>query len=172
MDTVLQDASLLQVSMDVKPGVDRVAAGAALDQAVADFLRDGPGRDEVERAVTGIVTERIGALEVVGGFGGKGATLAEGQLYAGDPAHERQMLQEMVALTPEAVRDAMRRWLSRPVYALDVVPGERTLVGAKMGRSGPSRCRASAGANATGAGSGPACHSACRAGGRGAVPGG
>jgi zinc protease len=132
-DTALQDASVLQASIDVKPGQDRSLAGAALDRAIAAFLRDGPSRDEVERAVTGLVAERIGALELVGGFGGKGAVLAEGEVYSGDPAHEQRVLRAMVALSPERVRDAMRRWLSRPVYALDVVPGARTLDGAAMG---------------------------------------
>ncbi len=81
-----EELSFLQVQMDVKPGVDRALAEKRLDEVIADFIAHGPTPDELQRAATSVVSSQIGALEVVGGFGGKGATLAEGLLYAGDPA--------------------------------------------------------------------------------------
>ena len=44
------------------------------------------------------VSAEIGALELVGGFSGKGATLAEGELYSGDPAHYKKELAETAAV--------------------------------------------------------------------------
>ncbi|PEQ13953.1 peptidase M16 [Novosphingobium sp. PC22D] len=128
-----EGASYLQATMDVKPGVDRTVAEAAFEKVIADYLREGPTEDEVRRAVMSTLSSEIGALEVVGGFYGKGATLAEGELYSGDPAKYKKDLAEIAALTPERIKTALNKWLSRPVYELDVIPGERTEDGATMG---------------------------------------
>jgi predicted Zn-dependent peptidase len=128
-----EQVSFLQTTMDVKPGVDRKAAEAAFDQVTADFVAKGPTEDEVRRAVTSAISGEIGGLEVVGGMSGKGATLAEGELYSGDPARYKEELARMAALTPADVHAALQKWLTRPTFALDVVPGERTESGETMG---------------------------------------
>ena len=51
--------------------------------------------------------------------------LAEGMLYADDPSFYQSRLQQLARVTPDQVRAAMQRWLTRPVYALRVDPGER-----------------------------------------------
>jgi predicted Zn-dependent peptidase len=130
---VFQQLSLLTMAMDVKPGVDRAKANAAFEKVLADYLRDGPTEDEVRRAVVSTLSGEIGGLERVGGFSGKGATLAEGQVYSDDPAKYKQDLAHMAALTPAEIKAALNKWLSRPVYALDVVPGERKESGDAMG---------------------------------------
>ena len=129
----LEQVSMMQVTMDVKPGVDRAGAEAAFDAVIARYIAEGPSEDEVRRSATRLVSGQIDALEVVGGFGGKGSTLAEGELYSGDPAHYRKELAELAALTPDRVKAAMAKWLSRPVLAVNVVPGVRTLHGETMG---------------------------------------
>ena len=129
----LEQTSLVMATMDIKPGVDRAIAEAAFDAVIADYLKSGPTSDELLRAATRTVSEEIGALEVVGGFSGKGATLAEGLTYSGDPAQYKADLARVAALTPEQVRDATARWLRRPVFALAVTPGARTEQGDAMG---------------------------------------
>ncbi|MDE1915742.1 MAG: insulinase family protein [Sphingomonadales bacterium] len=128
-----EQISILTVSMDVKPGVDRKVAEAALDEEVAKFLKEGPSADEVRRAATREVSNEIGALEVVGGFGGKGATLAEGLLYSGNPAEYRKDLEEIAGETPAKVKAAMDKWLGRPALMLAVTPGKRTESGDQLG---------------------------------------
>lgn len=128
-----EQMSLVAAEMDVKPGQDRAAAEARFDAVIADFLAKGPTQDELTRAATQIVSAQIGALERVGNFGGKGMTLAEGLAYQGDPASYRKELAEIAALTPDRVRAALNNWLSRPAFALAVVPGTRTLDGGKLG---------------------------------------
>jgi len=128
-----EKVSQLQVTMDIKPGVDRATAEARLDALIAQFIAEGPTEDELRRAATSTIASQIGALELVGGFYGKGATLAEGQLYSGDPAKYRADLARIAALTPGDVQGAMQRWLTRPVYALAITPGERTEKGEAMG---------------------------------------
>jgi len=128
-----EQINFLQAQMDVKPGADVAAAERRFDEIIAQLIAEGPTQDELTRAATQFVSSQIGALEVVGGFSGKGATLAEGLLYADDPAHYKAELQQLAALTPQQVRDALQRWLGRPSYTLVVLPGERTEDGALMG---------------------------------------
>jgi predicted Zn-dependent peptidase len=121
------------VTMDVRPGVDRAAAEARLDALLADFVANGPTQDELQRAATQIVSAQIDGLEQVGDFGGKGTTLAEGELYAGDASFYKKQLAALAALDAATVRTAMQKWLGRPVYKLAVVPGTRTEKGALLG---------------------------------------
>ncbi|WP_245844242.1 M16 family metallopeptidase [Sphingomonas spermidinifaciens] len=113
------------VTMDVKPGVDAKAAAAALDRVIADFLRTGPTADEARRVATTAIAGRLAGLEAVGGGGGKAGTLASGLLFAGDPEYYKKELAELAAATPERVKAVTTKWLSRPVYALTVEPGQR-----------------------------------------------
>jgi predicted Zn-dependent peptidase len=128
-----EQVTFLSASMDVKPGVDRAKAEARFDQLIAQYVSEGPTEDELRRAATSILSSQIGALEEVGGFSGKGATLAEGQLYSDNPAQYKQDLARVASLTRADVRAALQRWLGRPAFALAVVPGVRTEKGETMG---------------------------------------
>lgn len=147
-----EQASFLQVEMDIKPDGDRAAAEAALDAEIARLVQHGPSADELRRAATSAVSGQIFALEQVGGFSGKGAQLAEGELYSGDPEQVRKDLARIAALTPGEVTAALQRWLGRPVYALAITPGTRSERGETMGGWGdeagtaakPARPRATA----------------------------
>ncbi len=129
----LEQTSMLFVQMDVKPGVTRAAAETELDRVMKTFIAEGPNEDELRRAATIAVSGQIHALEQVGGFSGKGAQLAEGQLYSGDPLQVKRDLARIAALTPRDVQAAVQRWLSRPVYSLAIVPGTRNEKGEAMG---------------------------------------
>lgn len=128
-----EQLSFLQAQMDVKAGVDPAVAEAKFNAIIAELVARGPTPDELTRAATQIVSAQIGALEQVGGFGGKGATLAEGLLYSDDAAHYKKELDAIASLTPGQVQAALQRWLGRPAYTLTVEPGERTLDGGAMG---------------------------------------
>ncbi len=114
--------SLFDVEVDVRPGEDPAAVGRRLDAIIAQFVREGPTDDEVRRTVMSAVSSRIQGLELANG---KAVALAEGMLYADDPAFYRRRLAALAATTPAQVRAALQRWLSRPVYALTVAPGAR-----------------------------------------------
>jgi len=109
----------------VRPGVDPALAARRLDEVTAQFLKEGPTADEVNRFVTSSVANRIRGLESVGGFGGKAVALAEGALYSNDPGFYKKQLAALAAQTPASVKAAADKWLSRPVYAVNVVQGER-----------------------------------------------
>jgi predicted Zn-dependent peptidase len=128
-----EQIGFIQARMDVKPGVDPTAAEKKFDDVIADLVKNGPTKDELQRAATSIVSQQIGALERVGGFSGKGATLAEGKLYSDDPAHYKKELAELAALTPARVQAALQKWIGKPSYTLTIRPGERTEDGALLG---------------------------------------
>ncbi|MDL2352940.1 MAG: pitrilysin family protein [Pseudomonadota bacterium] len=128
-----EQVSFIQVEMEVKDGVDVHVAEAALDEDIAKMMAEGPTTDELQRAATSAVSAQINSLEQVGGFSGKGAQLAEGLLYSGDPGQYKKDLVRVASLTAPEVKDALGRWLSRPVYALTVSPGTRTERGEALG---------------------------------------
>ncbi len=130
---IFAQAGQFVISADAAPGVDQAALAAALDAEVAKFLAEGPTEDEIQRAATVFASSQIRGLERVGGFEGKAPTLAEGLLYQGDPAAYKKTLQQAAALTAGEVRDVTAKWLSRPVFALTVEPGERTEGGENRG---------------------------------------
>lgn len=121
----LAQAGMFVISMDVRPGVDAKQAAQRLDQVVADFLRTGPTKEEVQRVATVAVSRTVSGLESVGGFGGKAVALAQGELYLGDPDFYKKELQRLAAVTPAVAKAAANKWLSRPVYALTVENGAR-----------------------------------------------
>lgn len=120
-----QRVGFFQITVDVAPGEDVAAVSAQLDQIIADFIAEGPTADEVDRVVTGELSQRMQALEPTGGFGGQAVVLAEGMLYADDPGFYRTQLDAYARVTPDSVRAVMAQWLTRPVVAVRVDPGER-----------------------------------------------
>jgi predicted Zn-dependent peptidase len=117
--------SFFEVQVDVKPGVDADAVAQRLDALIVDFIQNGPTQDEVQRVAMTEVANRVKGLEQVGGEVGKAVALAEGALYANDAAFYKKRLLTLSQQTPTRVKAVMQKWLSRPVYALTVVPGER-----------------------------------------------
>ena len=128
-----EQVSFIQIEMEVKEGVDVAVAEQALDQNIAKLVAQGPDNDELQRAATSAVSAQINSLEQVGGFSGKGAQLAEGLLYSGDPGQYKKDLARIASLTVPEVQSALQRWLLRPVYALTVSPGVRTEKGEALG---------------------------------------
>ncbi|MGF7150722.1 putative Zn-dependent peptidase [Sphingomonas zeicaulis] len=117
--------SMFEITVDVKPGVDAATVEKRLDAILADYIKKGPTADEVKRVATTEVAGRIGGLESVGGFGGKATALAQGLLYSNDPGFYKKNLAAYGTTSPATVQAALQKWLSRPVYALTVSPGER-----------------------------------------------
>ncbi|PZO50747.1 MAG: peptidase M16 [Alphaproteobacteria bacterium] len=120
-----QRLSLFFVTADVAPGQDVQAVSARLDGIIRDFVASGPTEDEIQRVATGQVAAGLFAIEQIGGFNGQTVALANGAVIAGDPGFFRRNLLAYGDITPASVRDAMGRWLTRPVYSLRVDPGVR-----------------------------------------------
>ncbi len=128
-----EDAGILLVQADVKPGVDPKLVASRLDAEIASFLASGPTADELQRTAASYLAGTIAGLESVGGFGGKAVTLAEGALYSNNPAYYKVELDRMAKATPEQVKAVANKWLSRPAFSLTYTPGERTEGGENRG---------------------------------------
>ncbi|MHA4839343.1 M16 family metallopeptidase [Sphingopyxis sp. MSC1_008] len=128
-----EDAGILLVQADVKPGVDPKLVASRLDAEIASFLASGPTADELQRTAASYLAGTISGLESVGGFGGKAVTLAEGALYSNNPAYYKVELDRMAKATPEQVKAVANKWLSRPAFSLIYIPGERTEGGENRG---------------------------------------
>lgn len=141
---LFEDASLILLQAVARDGVDSEQLAKRLDEEVAAFLQNGPTRDELDRAVTSYLAPAIALMERVGGDG-KAAILAEGALYSNDPGFYAARMQQYASVTPEAVKAAMNKWMSRPVLKLSYKPGERTeggeLRGGAVSGDRPMRAR-------------------------------
>src|SRR5690606_692666 len=102
-------ASVFDLSVVLNPGQPASVGTEAIDRIMAEFLRTGPTVEELERVVASINSSIIRGLEKVGGFSGKATTLAEGELYAGDPLFIKTYLEWINSATPADVLDAARR---------------------------------------------------------------
>ncbi len=115
-------ASIFEITVTIKPGVEVDEVNAIVDDIVAGFLKDGPTAEELERARTGIRAVFVRGVEQVGGFGGKATVLARGELYAGDPAFYKTRMHWLLGTTQQSLTDAAREWLGKGYYQLDVLP--------------------------------------------------
>ena len=120
-----QRVGIFTASATVKPGVDPALVERRLDELIRQFIAEGPSDDEVRRAATSEVAQRIRGLEQVGGFGGKAVALAEGKVYNGDSEFYRKTLETYASITPAEVRAAMGEWLTKPSLTIRLEPGDR-----------------------------------------------
>jgi zinc protease len=129
-------ASLFALDTTLSPETTVHQVNEIIDQELKRFLADGPAEDELQRARTKINASVIRGLERVGGFYGKASTLAQSELYDGNPEFFKTALSWINHATVEEVRDSARRWLARGVYHLDILPyAEHQTVEAGVDRS-------------------------------------
>jgi zinc protease len=112
------------VTATVKPGIAPALVEKRLNEIIADYIANGPNADEIRRAATVEVAQRIRSLEKTGDDG-KIEKLAEGHLYNNDPLFFRRALANYAALTPESVRSTLQRWIGRPSLTVLLEPGNR-----------------------------------------------
>ena len=115
-------ASIFRITATLKEGVDVEAVNDIIDSEINKFLKSGPTRDELERVQIGINAAFVRGVEQIGGFGGKAAVLAQGELYAGDPNFFRTRLDWINAATPADVLQTSKTWLTKGYHQIDVIP--------------------------------------------------
>ncbi len=115
-------ASIFRITATIKEGVDVKAVNDIIDSEVNKFLTDGPSKEELQRAKTGINAAFIRGVEQVGGFSGKATALAQGELYAGDPGFFRTRLAWVDSATPADILKTSKSWLTKGYHQIDVLP--------------------------------------------------
>jgi zinc protease len=104
------------------PGQNLDQVEKELDEELAQFLKDGPTAEELQRVKTAYAANFVRGIERIGGFGGKSDQLARNEVFHGDPAHYKVSLKRVQEATVEDLKAAANRWLSDGVYILDVYP--------------------------------------------------
>jgi len=122
MQLPLEIAGIFEVEAYAKPGVPLSQIETAINEEMAEFLRRGPTRDQLERVKTSYFASLIRGLEKVGGFRGKAQLLATYETYVGDASLYKRDLKIFENATANNVRDAARRWLSSGDHNLEVIP--------------------------------------------------
>ncbi|MET0934513.1 MAG: pitrilysin family protein, partial [Luteibacter sp.] len=115
-------ASQVQLTVDVKSGVDPAKVEAAVADVWKDFLAKGPTDDELARAKVINRAGFIRGLEKVGGSGGKAVILAEGQVYQNDPEAYKKDLERAQKATVASVLASSKTWLGKGDYTLTILP--------------------------------------------------
>jgi predicted Zn-dependent peptidase len=115
-------ASQVQLTVDVKAGVDPAKVEAAVASVWKDYLATGPTADELARAKVANRAGFIRGLEKVGGSGGKAVILAEGQVYRNDPEAYKKDLERAQNATTASVLASSKKWLTQGDYTLTVLP--------------------------------------------------
>ncbi len=116
--------SFYSVTVNANSDADLEVVQREMESVIDTFLANGPTRAELNRSKISLKAGAIRGLEKVGGFGGKAGALAEGELYAGNPAHILQQLDWMEAATPQDVLRAAREVMTAGYYQLDILPFE------------------------------------------------
>ncbi len=115
-------ASQVQLTVDVKNGVDPAKVEAAVADVWKDYMATGPTEDELARAKVSNRAGFVRGLEKVGGSGGTAVILAEGQVYRNDPEAYKKDLQRAQNATIASVLASSKTWLSKGDYTLTVLP--------------------------------------------------
>ncbi|HXS03157.1 MAG TPA: pitrilysin family protein [Rhodanobacter sp.] len=114
-------ASMFELQVDVKKGVDPARVEAAIADEWRKFLKDGPTADELARVKTETRASFVRGLERVNT---QASILAQGQLYHGDPGQYLKDFNELMAATPASVKAVAGKWIAKGDYTLTVVPGK------------------------------------------------
>ncbi|HEU4385099.1 MAG TPA: pitrilysin family protein [Anaeromyxobacteraceae bacterium] len=128
-------AGMFLVVVTAKPGEPLSRLEREIDEEMARLSREPPSGEEVQRAKNRIESQAIFGLEPVGGFGGRAAALNGYWMETRDPGYLAKDLARFLAVTPEQVSAAARRWL-RPdkrvvLRVLPVEGGEPAAAGGK-----------------------------------------
>jgi zinc protease len=116
-------SSMFLVVATPKPGITLERLEREIDEELERLARTPPSEEELTRAKNKIEAGAIFALEPVGGFGGRAATLASYYLRTGDPGYLEKDLDRYRRATAADVSEAVRRHLRKDArVVLSVVP--------------------------------------------------
>lgn len=109
-----------------KPGVKLEELEAAVWDEVAKLQTRPPTVEEIEAVKAPITTYKVSTLQRLGGFGGVADTLAQYDQYTGDPGFLKADLARGDRSTPETVRVAAQKFLTKEsAVVVYCVPGKK-----------------------------------------------
>ena len=85
-------------------------------------MAEGPTEEEFSRVATKARANFVRRIERIGGFSGKSAILARGQVYRDSPAAYRDAFRVLENTSLEDVRRVAEKWLTTGSYTLEILP--------------------------------------------------
>jgi zinc protease len=125
--------SMFLVTATAREGHGLAEIEKVIAEEISKVKNDPPATRELERAVNQIESAFYGALERVGGFGGKADRLNLYEFYAGRPDYFTEDLARYTSLDPRDLQSAARTYLKDDArLVLSVVPaGKKSLAAEK-----------------------------------------
>ncbi len=114
--------SYFLINATAQTDVDPSIVETAVREELARFLADGPTPEEMQRVKTQARASFLRGIERIGGFGGKSDRLAQGEVYAGDPAFYLTQNEWIESATAAEVVATAREWLSDGAFVMEVQP--------------------------------------------------
>ncbi len=117
-----------------RPGHDLNELQKVIDAEVGKLAESGPTPRELERVKNSTESAFIGAMEEVGGFGGKASQLNYYDYFLGEPDSFQADLQRYLSVTAADVQRVAKQYLETPHrVVLSVVPQGQTKLAATEG---------------------------------------
>jgi zinc protease len=114
--------SQFMLSVSAKPDVDLRKIESICDEEMNKLVASGPQQDELDRVKSETLAGFVRGLERIGGFGGKSDTLAECQVFGGDPSLYKKRITILEGATVAQVKLASAELAGGGRYILDAVP--------------------------------------------------
>jgi len=95
------------------PGAEFAEVEAAIDEALMEFLSEGPAPESIRQWARYEVLSALDQMESIGLYGQE---LANGYIQAGDPSLFKRRLQWISEASPEDFRRVAQKWLTRNFY--------------------------------------------------------
>lgn len=115
----MQLAGWMSVAMNLKEGVDPEAASLALDDLIERFSKNGPTQESIDGGKT---TFALSVARSIEPNSGRAYWLAKGETVAHDPAFYKKQFKWYDQTTPDSVRAAANKWLSKGSHQINIVP--------------------------------------------------
>lgn len=106
------------VQANIKPGHEVAEVEKAINEVLAEFLKNGPTEQELKRVKAAYFSGFIKGIERIGGFGGKSDILASNMVYGGDPEFYKTTLKNISKATAADIRKVCNKWLSDGKHVL------------------------------------------------------
>jgi len=119
-------AGQLVLEVTGRKGQDLKELLTIVDDEIRQIQEDGVTARETQRAIHGVETQFLDALERIGGFGGKANQLNYYYFYTGNPDYFAEDLARYMSLAPSDIRMAARNWLGPNRVMVSVVPEGQT----------------------------------------------
>jgi zinc protease len=110
-------AGALQTVLTARPGVELPRLEESFWDEIREVQEKGVSEEEVRAAVEALTVGVLKRLQTLGGFGSVSDMLNYYEVFTGDPAGLETELARYAAVTPDAVVQAARRFLSRDRHA-------------------------------------------------------